>query len=83
MIVSGQMTRDQALEELALPLYEEEYMEKVKDMLCEKMKMTREELESYVNAPGKQHDEYKTEKLMPLMRKVYHIFKPNRLFKAQ
>lgn len=75
MIASGQMTRAQALEELALPLYEEEYMEKVKNMICEKMRMTREELEAYVNAPGKQHDEYKTEKLIPLLKKIYKFFK--------
>ena len=75
MIVSGQMTREQALEELSQPLFDEAYMEKVKELICEKLRMSREELEALVDAPGKQHTEYKTEVLLPAMKKVYHIFK--------
>lgn len=75
MIVSGQMTREQALEELAQPLYDEAYMEKVKQLICQKLVMSPEELEALVAAPGKQHTEYKTEFLMPALKKVCHIFK--------
>ena len=63
MIVSGQMTRDEAMEELAQPLYEEAYMDRVKQMICDKMDISRDELESLIHSEGHQHYEYKTDKL--------------------
>lgn len=75
MIVSDQITREQALEELQLPLYEEEYMDKVKQLICEKLEITLDELEAMVAAEGKQHTEYRTEILVPAMKKIYHFFK--------
>lgn len=58
MIVSGQMTREAALAELAKPLYEDAYMQRVKSLLCEKMRISLEYLEELSSTPGKQHDEY-------------------------
>lgn len=58
MIVSGQMTREEALAELAEPLYEDAYMRRVKNLLCEKMGISLEYLEELSSTPGKQHDEY-------------------------
>lgn len=75
MIVSDQITREQALEELQLPLYEEEYMDKVKQLICEKLEITLDELEAMVAAEGKQHTEYRTEILVPAMKKIYHFFR--------
>ena len=75
MIVSDQMTREQALCEMEQPLYEEEYMEKVKALICRSMDMTLDELEALVAAPGHQHTEYRTEVLIPMLKKVYHLFK--------
>lgn len=75
MIISGQMSRDEALELLGEPLYDAAYMEEVKDMLCANMEISREELESLIVAPGHQHDEYRIEKLVPAMVKVYHAIK--------
>lgn len=75
MIVSDQMTREQALEEYAQPLYDEAYMDKVKKMICQNIGITEDDLESFVNAPGKQHSEYKTEKLFPFIRVLYQPLK--------
>lgn len=58
MIVSGQMRREEALAELAEPLYEDAYMQRVKNLLCEKMGISLEYLEELSSTPGKQHDEY-------------------------
>ncbi len=80
MVVSGQMTREQALEEYSLPLYEEEYIDKVKKLICEKVEISEEELKAFVEAPGKQHDEYKTEKLFPFLRAIYQPIKKVRRF---
>ena len=75
MIISGQMTREQALAELAEPLYEESYMENVKKLLSQNMGITLEDLENYVIAPIRQHSDFKQEKLEPLLKKVYMRFK--------
>ena len=58
MIVSGQIAREEALAELAEPLYEDAYMQRVKNLLCEKMGISLEYLEELSSTPGKQHDEY-------------------------
>ena len=58
MIVSGQMTREEALAELAEPLYEDAYMQRVKNLLCERMGISLGYLEELSSTPGKQHDEY-------------------------
>ncbi len=71
MIVSGQMTRERALAELSEPLYDEEYMRKVKELLCHNMNMSLDELEGYVNGPKRQHENFKQEKLEPLLKKIY------------
>lgn len=58
MIVSGQMSREQALSELSEPLYDEAYMARVKRIISEKLGITLEELEALTLAPGKQHSAY-------------------------
>ena len=75
MIISGQMTREEAVKELAEPLYNEDYMNKVKKIICENMGLTPAELEDLVDTEGKQHTEYKTETLMPTLKRIYHICK--------
>lgn len=73
LIVTGQMTREEALKELAEPMYDQQYMELVKDLLCKNMGLTREELDKLIKAPGHQHSEYKTEKLYPCLKKIYRM----------
>jgi hypothetical protein len=61
MIVSGQMTRDEALRELEEPLYEEEQM---KGYICEiksKFGLSDSAFERLMDAPTHQHDEYAVE----------------------
>lgn len=70
MIVSGQMTRDQAMEELKKPLYDEKMMTDYKKFICSKIGISIEELEGYVKAPNHEHDEYKTDKLAVAIRKI-------------
>lgn len=70
MIISGQMSREEALRELEEPLCSSEYMEKVKHLLCENMQITRKELEALVAGPGHQHDEYRTDPLLRLRKRI-------------
>lgn len=60
LIVSGQMTRDEALTELEKPLYDEKAMDADIDMIMSKLDMSREELEFYMNQRPMQHTDYKT-----------------------
>lgn len=60
MIVSGQMTRDEALAELDKPLYDRKRMDKDIDYVIERLGLSREEFDEIVARPGKMHEDYKT-----------------------
>ncbi len=64
MIISGQMTRDQALEELKKPPVEPEWLEKAIRMIKENMDLSDEEFDRIMDAPPHQHDEYRTDRLL-------------------
>lgn len=70
MIVSGQMTRKDALEELKTPMFEDtmmqEYIEMIKEHLC----ISDTEFEQIMSAPVHAHEEYRTDKLAVVLRKV-------------
>lgn len=69
MIVSGQMSRDQALRELSEPMYDEELMANYIKFIKEKMNMSDEEFENIMEAPTHLHEEYKTDKKAEFIRK--------------
>ena len=58
MIVNGQMTREQALKELAEPLYIESEMEECLKTIKSKFNISDEEFEQIMSAPTHQHNEY-------------------------
>lgn len=60
LIVSGQITREDAMEELKRPLYNDDEMNKIINDLLNLIKLTREEFEDIMNESPKQHNEYKT-----------------------
>ena len=68
MIVSGQMTREEALAELNEPLYDEKmmasYIAHIKEALC----ITDDEFEEIMNAPTHQHDEFKVSKFLQIKK---------------
>lgn len=51
MVLSKQMTREQALEKLAEPLYDPAELEIDIEYFCKKMRITREEFEALMQAP--------------------------------
>lgn len=68
MIISGQMTRDEAINELKLPIIENnEQMEEYISLIKKRLDLSNAEYEEIMSAPGKQHTEYKTDKLFPLV----------------
>ena len=73
LICSGQMTREQALEELKKPLYTPEELRKDYDYVLKKFDLTKEEFENIMKLPIKKHSDYKTE---TSMYSRYPILKP-------
>lgn len=76
LIASGQMTRDQALEELAKPVYDKEKMDKDLEEILPQLDLTREQFDELVFRPGKQHSEYKRDRLFLIcvaLRKLHLI----------
>lgn len=58
MIVSGQISRKKALEELGEPLYDVTGIERDITYFCEKMEISREEFEQIMKLPPRTFDDY-------------------------
>ena len=70
LIVSGQMTREEALEELKLPLYDPTELEEDKIYFAKKLGISMDEFESIMNLPPKFYTDYgNSEKLYSFLKK--------------
>jgi hypothetical protein len=58
LIISGQMTREEVLEELKKPLYEDEWMNKDIEYILSKLKLSRAEFDRIMNELPKMHTDY-------------------------
>lgn len=73
MIVSGQMTREDAQSEYEMPLYDEVDMQATITRVLNKLEMSRDEFGEIMSKSGKQHTDYPTSlylKLYPYIAKV-------------
>ncbi len=59
LILTGQMTRDEALEQLSNPAISEEEAQREFDYIATKLGITTEDLKGYLNAPNKTHADYR------------------------
>jgi N-acetyl sugar amidotransferase len=62
LIFSGQITKQQALEEIAKPNYDQRQLEEDKIFAQKKLGFTSLEFESYLNRPRREHTEFAVEK---------------------
>lgn len=62
MIVSGQMTREEALKEIDEPLYDEQQMQNYISIIKQNMNMSDKEFEEIMAAPAHQHEDFKVER---------------------
>ena len=60
MIVSGQMTREEALSLMEKPLYDEEDMQKTISMLKQRLDISDKEFEDIMSSKTHQHTDFKT-----------------------
>lgn len=71
MIVSNQITREDALKELNKPLYDEKLMNSYIEFIKEKLKISENEFQSLMNNTPHLHEYYPTEKMTPILRKIF------------
>jgi hypothetical protein len=64
LILTGQMTREDALERLALPALSEEEARQEFEYIATKLGITTEELQSYHDMPLKSHRDYPNQQRM-------------------
>jgi len=58
MIVTGQMTREEALRKLQEPLYDPQELEGDIGYFCKKLKITRQQFEEFINAPSRHYSDF-------------------------
>ena len=78
LICSGQITREEALKELELPLYPPKDLKADKEYVLKKFRLTEKEFEDIMHLPIKKHSDFKTDKhlkeaYMKLLRKTAPI----------
>jgi len=71
MILSGQLSRQDALEKLAQPLYDPRELIQDKEYVAKKLQISASELEQLTNAPGMSYDKFSN--WMPIYRKLKSI----------
>lgn len=80
MIISNQMTREEALQELKEPLYDTKIMDEYITLIKKNLGITDAEFEYIMKAPTHQHTEFKTEEdmlLYKLFMKAYNFIRSN------
>ncbi len=75
MIVSEQMTREEAQKEYELPLYDEKDMENTINKVLNKLNMTKEEFSKIMMEPARQHQDYPTSLYIKTRSYIYKIYK--------
>jgi len=73
LICSGQITKEEALNELEQPMYNSELLEIDKEYVLKKLGFSEKEFEDYMNAPRREHTEFKT---LQSIYNNYPILKP-------
>jgi len=73
MIVSGQITREEALKALEKPIYDEALMNKDIDDVLAKLNLDRKIFDEIVARPGKMSSDYKTDKLFVLANRIVSV----------
>jgi N-acetyl sugar amidotransferase len=79
LVQSGQISREEAFRQYAMPAYDAEQLKDDKDYVLKKLGLTNNEFESYMKAPVKDHYEYPSiKKYWDLYFKTIAVLKPIR-----
>jgi len=84
LVVTGQITREQALEELSHPALTEEEGKELFTQVASKLEISEKELQSYFDMPIKGYDDYKNIKLIVRwIVKIKNFFVPSPLVQSK
>ena len=72
-VITGQITREQALEKMKYPPYDEDQMERDKEYVIKKLDLSSEEFDSIWNQENKHYWDYPS--YMPLFQKYFKLSK--------
>lgn len=75
MIISGQLSREEALREYSEPIIEIELIEEYINVIKEKLNINNEEWNDILKRPSRQHTFYKTDHFFPYAYKIYDLFR--------
>lgn len=70
MIISNQISRDEAIEELKKPLFDKEEMRAVNNNVLSKLNISDDEFKKIISQPTRQHADYKTDKITSIINKI-------------
>lgn len=70
MIISKQMSREQALCELKKPMYDVDVMNEYINEICLNINISRKELDRYLSSQSHEHDNYRIDKISTIIRKI-------------
>ena len=73
MIVSGQMTREEAMEKLKEPLYDDVWMDRVILMIKRELDFSDQEFNDVMAMPNHQHSDYRMEWVFPFYLRIRHL----------
>jgi len=76
LIFSGQMTKSEALEELAKPIYDAELLKNDKEFVLKKLDLNEEEFEALMNLPRREHREFRYIRQVLESYPLLKVFKP-------
>lgn len=77
LIAAGQMSREEALEELKQPTYDPRLQEEDKEYVCKKWGITLQEFEEIMNRPIRKHTEFAEElEMEKKIQKIISYIKP-------
>ena len=79
LIFAGQITKEQALQELARPMYDEQMFKQDYEFVLKKLGLTELEFQDIMNKPAKSHYDYDYEmavdKRYPILKPVKAIYR--------
>jgi N-acetyl sugar amidotransferase len=79
LICSGQLTRQEALEEMKTPIYDPVQLKIDKEFVLKKLNLTADEFDKYMNEKRREHTEFKhikpLDKKYPFLKPVKKIFR--------
>jgi N-acetyl sugar amidotransferase len=83
LVLNGEVTREEALAELAKPLYDETELRHEREYVLKKLGFTEEEFDEIMRQPPRPHDFYPSdEKIVAPLLKLYRRFRRRRSLKS-